>query len=303
MMAGARFVFSVTMVIATQVFAIVTAVQAYVPPPERIQEAIAETNKTDGRDQAIRLELSMQIGERTAVATGELVSHPTGLARLELRGAGGLVERHLLQGNELTVTRNGQPVDDPRAFLLPFFMLQADRPETLRAALNSFHVLADQVGLAECGDSDCLLIGDPARAIPRPEPPPIRGLAAYEAITGTGKGSGITVLESGEPLGQGAKDGVHHPRVWVETKTYEIRGFDDANDVKIRLGPIASFDKLRVPAWITIEEPGRVPARFDVLRASQVTAPASAFSREWLFASGDEATGSSSDPADALAAP
>lgn len=277
---------------------VATASEAYVPPPERIHDAIADTNKADGRDKAVRLELTMQVGDRTGVATGELVSHPTGLARLELRGAGGLIERHLLQGNELSATRNGQPLDDPRAFLIPFFILQADRPETLRAALKTFDIQADQIGLAECGEADCLVVGDPTRAVPRPEPPPVRGLDAYQAITGTGpdaapesgftpgaRGAGITTPD-GRPLTGLTKDGESHawPRVWVEARGYEIRGFDDARGVKIRLGPIASFDKLRVPAWITIEEPGRVPVRFDVVGASQVTAPASAFDRDWLFA-------------------
>jgi hypothetical protein len=261
---------------------------AYLPPPERIYGAIADTNKADGRDQAVKLELSMSIGERTDVATGELVSHPTGLARLELRGAGGLVERHLLQGNELSVTRNGLPLDDPRAFLPPFFILQADRSDTLRAALTTFAVLDEEIGLAECGDTDCLLIGDPARTVPRPDPPPVRGLDVWEAITGRatdddpdGLAGGSMVFET-DPKGIVPGE-VLRPRVWVEADTYEVRGFDDANGVRIRLGPVAAFDKLRVPAWITVEEPGRVPARFDVIRATQVTAPASAFTRDWLF--------------------
>lgn len=273
------------------------ALHAYVPPPDRVHRAIAATNKADGRDQAVRLELSMQIGERRGVATGELVSHPTGLARLELQGAGGLIERHLLQGNELMVTRNGQPLDDPRAFLLPFFLLQADRADTLRAALTTFSVLADQIGLVECGEADCLVIGDPTRTVSPPDPPPVRGLDRYEAIKGRHagvSGTGIGTAGAGRASGPGGAlrggvpptgtEGSPWPRLWVETGSFEIRGFDGADGVKIRLGPIASFEELRVPAWITIEEPGRAPARFEVLSASQVTAPASAFSRDWLYA-------------------
>jgi hypothetical protein len=44
------------------------------------------------------------------------------------------------------------------------------------------------------------------------------------------------------------------------------------------------FDDLRVPSWIRIDEPNRASVRFDVLRASLVTAPASAFSETWLDA-------------------
>jgi hypothetical protein len=285
------------------VFAVLAAaapgLYAYVPPPNRIHTAIADTNKADGRAQAIRLEFSMQIGERTGVATGELISHPTGLARLELVGGGGLLERHLLQGNERTATRNGVLLDDARAFLPPFFILQADSGVTLRAALTSFGIAVDSIGLAPCGDEDCLLIGDRDRQIPRPEPPSVAGL---EAESGAAEPSPGIVFETGAgggiELGGEVPDTAQTvwPRVWVETRTYEIRGFDDSLGSHIRLGPIVSFGKLRVPSWISVEEPGRVTARFDVTAAGQVVAPASAFSREWLFAIPDS-SGTPAPPA------
>lgn len=284
-----------SLVLCGVVIAMASAAHAYVSTPERIHKAVAATNKADGRDEAVRLEFTMQVGERPNVATGELISHPTGLARLELRGAGGLVERHLLQGNEHTVSRNGKPLDDPRAFLPPFFILQADSGTTLRAALTSFAVDGEAIGLAACGDDDCLLIGDRRRAIPRPDPPEIQGLDAY--LRARGEAPAAVADEENEeeelvilgPDGRILETGPGDPRVWVETGSYEVRGFDDGEGVKVRLGPVASFDKLRVPAWISIEEPGRVPARFEVTGASQVTAPASAFSREWLFAPLDDA--------------
>ena len=145
--------------------------QGSVPTAERIETAIAQTNVSSGRVQALRLELSLQIGDRPAVATGVLVSHPTGLARLELHGAGDLVERHLLQGSELMVSRNGRLIDEYRIFLPPLFILQADSVLTLRAALESFDVRVDVVGLADCGEADCFVLGDPTREVPRPEPP------------------------------------------------------------------------------------------------------------------------------------
>lgn len=280
---------------AVAVFAVLAAIApglyAYVPPPNRIHTAIADTNKADGRAQAIRLEFSMQIGERSGVATGELISHPTGLARLELVGGGGLLERHLLQGSEHTATRNGALIDDARAFLPPFFILQADSGVTLRAALTSFGIAVDAIGLAPCGDEDCLLIGDRDRQIPRPEPPTVAG---SDAESGDAEPSAGIVFETGagtiEPGGAVPdRPDTIWPRVWVETRSYEIRGFDDALGSHVRLGPIVSFGKLRVPSWISVEEPGRVTARFDVTAAGQVVAPASAFSREWLFAVPDPA--------------
>ena len=74
------------------------------------------------------------------------------------------------------------------------------------------------------------------------------------------------------------------PKLWIDTESYEVRGIDLASGVRVRLGPIAVFDELRVPAWISIEQPGKAPARLDVVRASLVDAAASAFTRAWLLA-------------------
>ena len=90
---------------------------AAVPSPERIAEAVAADNLAAERDQPLRLELKIQIGDRAAVATGILLTDPAGFARLELRGANGVVERHLLREGETWVTRNGEPLDEFRFFL------------------------------------------------------------------------------------------------------------------------------------------------------------------------------------------
>jgi len=267
---------------AALLFAIAIPVGAYLPAPERIHAAIAEANVASSRTQALRLELTLQIGERTGVATGELISHPTGLARLELRGGGGLLERHLAQGTETSASRNGKMLDEYRAFLPPYFILQADTSTTLRAALTSFGVDVELVGLAECGEKDCLILGDPTLAIPRPEPPQLPGLEIYEEKD---QGSGLTVLEEEAPEADKARpaEPFTGPRLMVDSESYEIRGLDGAEGVHVRFGPPATFDTLRVPAWIQIEEPGRAIARFDVLSATQVAAPASVFSRSWLL--------------------
>jgi hypothetical protein len=133
------------------------------------------------------------------------------------------------------------------------------------------------------------LIGDEDRRIPRPLPDP--GTAPEAGAVEPS--AGITFESVAEPTRPDAlaptRGTTTWPRIWVETRTYEVRGFDDALGSHIRLGPIVSFGKLRVPSWISVEEPGRVEARFDVVNASQVVAPASAFSREWLFAAPDAA--------------
>jgi len=185
-----------------------------VPTAERVEASVAATNVASGRGEALRLELSLSIDDRAGVATGELVTHPTGLARLELRGARGLVERHLLLGSEHTASRNGELLEDPRAFLPPLFVLQASNAATLRAALESFGVLPDVIGLAPCGDDDCFVIGDPDREVPRPELPVAVGgepLPLDEPLA----------AEPSEPeltLAPGSR-----PRLWVEMESYEIR--------------------------------------------------------------------------------
>jgi hypothetical protein len=291
---------------------------AFVPSAERIEQAIAANNVASGRDKALRLELSLKIGDRAGVATAELISHPTGLARLELQGAGNLVERHLLQGSELTVGRNGEILTEHRTFLPPFFFLQAESPTTLRAALASFDVLVDVVGLAQCGETDCYVLGDPMREIPRPALPEVAGLdLAYgDGGRADGEADGQGDLDEEPALGLAGEDSAIGetsgdesadvptdeellatvagsgeavefqadvwPKVFVELESYEVKVFETGSGVRMLLGPIADFGKLRVPSWILIEEPDREPARFDVVRASQVAAPLSIFEREWI---------------------
>ena len=61
-----------------------TLAAAFVPGAERISRAIADSNRGSGRAQALRFELEMRIGdsgEGPLAARGELVTHPTGMAR------------------------------------------------------------------------------------------------------------------------------------------------------------------------------------------------------------------------------
>jgi len=257
------------------------AAVAYVPPADRVLGAAAETNTAAGRAQALQLELVLRLGGGT-VGRGELVTHPQGLARLELRGAGELVERHILQGSEHRASRNGRLLEEPRAFLPPLFLLQADSAVTLRAALRSYGVDVDQVGVAPCGSSDCFVVGDPALAAPRPGPhggaPPEGGEAlAREGALGSAPED--LLLDSRED----EREPPRRARVWLETESLELRRIDLAGGARVRLGPPVAHDSLRFPAWFQVEEPGRRPARFEVRSAVAVTAPPSAFGRDWLL--------------------
>lgn len=279
---------------------------AVVPAPDRLARAVADANKAAGRTEAIKLELSMAIGDRVDIGEGELISHPTGLARLELRGAGGLVERHLLRGTERLATRNGDRLDDARFFLPPVFLLQAESGAALRAALESFGVMVDIVGLAPCGDFDCYLLGDPARAVPRPPYPPIRGREYEDTASSTAPQRGFESSD-GEPrirftgsatirdddrddggeveqVQVGATIGPASPTLWIDLEGYDVRRLASRGGNRVTFGPGAVFDDLRVPSWIRIEEPGKSPVQFTVLRAAKVSAPASSFSEEWLDA-------------------
>ena len=285
-----------SLAIAGSLFALLAAVtiapswaRAFVPAPDRVAGAVAENNRASGRQESLRFELSMAIGDRTDIGVGELVSHPSGLARLELRGSGGLVERHLLRGTERLAVRNGERIGDARFFLPPIFLLQSQSGAALRAALESFGIAVDTIGLAPCGEEDCYVLGDPAREVPRPPYPPIRGVAQDDvAVEETERdlAEHISFSDGGtladERAASDREAGVVRALLWIDLESYGIRRLDSRWGVHVTFGPIAVFDDLSVPSWIRIEEPGKSPVLFSVTRASKVNAPASAFSEEWL---------------------
>lgn len=155
---------------------------AAVPQRERIETAIARANASAGRAHTLKLDLVVQIGDRPAVARGELISTPSGEARLELRGANNLVERHVLKEGTWRAAREGLLLEDARFFLPPLFVLQASEAESLRSNLLSFGVASAPIGLMECGEEDCLILGDSQRDIPKMEGPALAGVDRYEIV-------------------------------------------------------------------------------------------------------------------------
>ncbi len=295
--------------------------QAFIPKSDRTIRGIAKVNKSSGRSKAIQLELTMRIGERDPIARGQLISHPSGLARLELRGFSGRVDRYLLSGSELLGAKDGLRIDRPQPLLQPLFLLQPSTSSTLRTALESFDILSDAIGLATCGDQDCFVIGDPRLAAPLPEPDPDffvleeddvlldpLGLEGDEYALATESEETLLTTAAGDEALDGPELSIPEdallPRVWVDTDDLQVRRIDRASGVFTIFGPVVSYERLMVPAWFEIHEPGAEAIRFEVDRAVQVNAPPQAFSRKWLLAPVDEAgEASSAGPAAARPAP
>jgi len=276
-----------------------TPALAFVPPPERALAAVAQANAASGRTQAFQLELVMRIGDRDAVATGELVSHPSGLARLELRGSGGRVDRYLLAGPDLQAAKDGEPLPDPQPLLQPVFLLQPASQETLFVALESFGIDGGAIGLAPCGDLDCYVFGDPSLAAPKRIVLPGAGSdpAIGDAAAGGAPASGGRLELAPAPASGGPV-----ARLWVDSESLQIQRIDRASGESVLFGPLARFERLMVPAWLEIQEPGRDTIRFDVKRAIRVNANPQAFNPSWLFSPIDPVA-PAGGAAPALAAP
>jgi hypothetical protein len=219
-----------------------------IPNALKLADAAAAANRAAGRAEPLWFDVTLRIGDGEPVARGVLATHPTGLARLELRSRRGFVERHLLQGNAYTASRDGQPLDDPRPFLPPVFLLQATSGAALRAALESFEVSAEQVALGRVEDHDCYVFGG---RLPR------------------------------TPEGQEQR----LPSLWIDLESYEVVRIDRRDGVRFEIGPTNGFEGgIRAPGWIGIEAPGQPPARLDILRVAPAEAPAAAFGTDWLTA-------------------
>ena len=220
---------------------------AVIPSIQKITDAVAQTNRSEGRSEPLLMDVVLRIGDSEPLATGVLATHPTGLARLELHSNQGFVERHLLQGSEYSASRDGHMLRSPRPFLPPIFLLQSGSGAALSAALTSYGISVAEVALGLADDHDCYVLGG---RLPR------------------------------------AADGAERrlPSLWVDTESLEVVRIDRQDGVRFRFGPTTAFDGIRAPAWISIEAPGQAPARLDVTRVARANAPAAAFGTDWLTA-------------------
>jgi hypothetical protein len=235
------------------------AAGAAIPSAEKLAAAVAEANRRAGRAKPLLLEVTLRDASGVELGKGTLASHPTGLARLELRTPEGL-ERHLLQGSQYAASRDGVLLDAPRPLLPPLFLMQAESPASLRAALASFGVAAGEAYLALAADRDCYVIGARApRAAATPPPASIRGGPSAAAPTLPGL-----------------------PSIWVEVGSFDWAEIGGLGGVRYPLGPSASFEGVRMPRWVEIQMPGEPPLRLEIDRVARANAPAAAFGMEWL---------------------
>jgi hypothetical protein len=224
---------------------------AAIPSANKIAKAVAETNETSGRGGALLLDVQLRLNDREGppAATGVIATHPTGLARMELKSALGFIERHLLQSDAYQASRNGELLEDDELhpFLPPVFLLQASSGEALSAALRSYGVSEFEVVLGRMDDQDCYVFGG--------------------RVVGSPDGE-ETLL----------------PSLWVDVESYEPLRIVRDDGVEYRLGPPTLFDSIRVPTWVEITEPSGLSARLEVTRVAPATAPAASFQRDWLTA-------------------
>lgn len=266
---------------------------SFIPSGMRIAKATAKANEAGARLQALQLVVSLRVADREPIATGSLVTHPNGLARLELRDGNAMVERHLLVGTEHTASREGAMLAAPRPFLPPLFLLQAGSLRTLVQALADYGMDPAAVALAPCGDRVCYVVGDPSRVAPTPptdeELEEMREAAADPSH----------VAEPGPEESREETPGVPPPTgtVWIDVDTYEIVRFESQEGVATELGPFVAFGDVRFPDSLTILEPGREPVHLDFSRVTPVNAPAAGFGLGWLLAPSPEpAPGSDAGP-------
>jgi hypothetical protein len=218
------------------------AATAAIPALTRITGAVAEANAGSGRVRPLLIDVTLRVAGGGAEADGVLATHPTGLARLELRTGMGFVERHLLQGDEYAASRDGELIDRPHPFLPPVFLLQSNSGASLAAALSSYGVAPDTVALGHMGAHDCYVLG--GRRLGDVQPPP----------------SLWVDMVTYEPVRIVRADGTE----------YRL------GPSKVFGGGI------QLPTWIEIRAPNSPRARLEVNGASKADAPAAAFQKSWL---------------------
>lgn len=230
---------------------------AYIPKASKIRGAVAGVNQRNARGTGLRLQVVLFSGAateaggqtsdgKTLLAKGELATHPSGLARLELRGTQNQIERHLMRGGEYLASRNGVMLSDPRPLLFPAFLLQAGDANSLANLFAALGGANEEVALGLLDDRDCYVLGGRSR----------------------------DQHDSASPVSRSA--------LWIDKNSFEFVAIDLASGTRYRLGPLASFQGVQFPKWISIEKPGLPAFRLEVQAGAKSTLATTEFQNSWV---------------------
>lgn len=140
------------------VFGLATAVLAYVPPAKQVAGAVVRANRAAKRNTALKMEVTLfHEGSELAVATGTLITDPSGKARLELR-EDGRVERHLRNGAHLETSHDGRPYAGELR-LPPLHLLQSAQRANLQQAMAELGASGGAIELGYDGALDAYVLG------------------------------------------------------------------------------------------------------------------------------------------------
>jgi hypothetical protein len=217
--------------------------RAVLPDARRVAGAVASANRADRRTAALELGVELVRDGSEVVGRGTLQLHPSGPARLELRGAGGLLERHLLLGGRHSASRNGALLGSPPPFLPPLQLLQASSGAALEGVLAQLGA-SGEIALGRTRESDCYVLGGREPGADRAPP--------------------------------------RRAALWVDATSFEVARIDRADGVRFELGPPNAFGDIRFPAWIGVEAPGQPELRLVVRSAARSAVDPKEFRREWL---------------------
>lgn len=216
------------------------AARAFVPSPEKLIEAAGHANLEAGRTGPLRLEVALYTDppapDVEAIASGTLLSDPSGngRARLELVGRNGVREVQLLLGAHAEAWRDGQRLEQPRIMVPPLPLLQMRSGRSLHGGLALLGVDLAAADLARSGDHDCFVLG-------------------------------------GQPPGVASERLASRPTAWLDSYTFDLVRVDRADGVRFRFGPERSFDDLRLPGWVAVEEEGHPALYLAIRSASRAT--------------------------------
>lgn len=226
---------------------------AWVPSAGVVASQLARANRAAGRSHSLVLSVALRDGRDRVVARGELRSDPAGMARLEIEGGSGRVERHLVRGGEHLAASGGTLLAQPAPYLPPLFFLQAGSATPVLSSLASLGGSSETV-LGRHEGEVCWVLGGRDLA-----PPANESAAQY-----------------GTPGRKAA--------LWITREGSRLVRVDRLDGTRFWLGPEETFAGVVLPKWIRIERPGVPPARLEILdaRRARFDVP-DTFGVDWLL--------------------